>query len=55
MIEKCKSCGTIFEVDDKFLTKNVKWFKCGVCNNKWNSDPKLFENSNQKQTDFKNN
>ena len=53
MIEKCKSCGTIFEVDDKFLTKNVKWFKCGVCNNKWNLTSTLFENSNQKQTDFK--
>ena len=53
MIEKCKSCGTIFEVDDKFLTKNVKWFKCGVCNNKWNLNSTLFENSNQKQTDFK--
>ena len=54
MIEKCKSCGTIFEVDNKFLTKNVKWFKCGVCNNKWDLTSTLTENLNQKQTGFNN-
>ena len=49
MIEKCKSCGTIFEVDDKFLTKNVKWFKCGVCNNKWDLTSTFFEKTNQER------
>ena len=50
MIEKCKSCGTIFEVDDKFLTENVKWFKCGVCNNRWDLTSTLTENSEKTQT-----
>ena len=53
MIEKCKSCGTIFKVDDKFLTKNIKWFKCGVCKNKWDLTSTRFENSYQIQTGFK--
>ena len=34
MNETCKSCGTVFEVDESIL-KNIKWFKCGVCNYKW--------------------
>ena len=44
MLETCKSCGTVFEVDQTILTKNIKWFKCGVCNKKWNSSPILDEN-----------
>ena len=35
MHEKCKSCGTIFEVNESILTKNIQWLKCGVCNEKW--------------------
>ncbi len=35
MHEKCKSCGTIFEVNESILTNNIQWLKCGVCNQKW--------------------
>ena len=35
MHEKCKSCGTIFEVNESILTNNIRWLKCGVCNQKW--------------------
>ena len=35
MHEKCKSCGTIFEVNESTLTNNIQWLKCGVCNQKW--------------------
>ena len=35
MLETCKSCGTVFEVDESILTKNIQWLKCGVCNEKW--------------------
>ena len=31
MVETCKSCGTVFEVDEKMLTNNIQWFKCKVC------------------------
>ncbi len=42
MHEKCKSCGTIFEVNESILTNNIQWLKCGVCNEKWplSSTPK---------------
>ena len=35
MHEKCKSCGTVFEVNHSILTSNIQWLKCGVCNKKW--------------------
>ena len=35
MLETCKSCGTVFEVDRALLSKNVQWLKCSVCNQKW--------------------
>ena len=35
MHETCKSCGTVFEVNGSVLTKDIKWFKCGVCDKKW--------------------
>ncbi len=42
MYETCKSCGTIFEVNDSNLTNKIQWLKCGVCNQKWalSSNPK---------------
>ena len=42
MHETCKSCGTVFEVNESVLTKNIQWLKCGVCNKKWalSSTPK---------------
>ena len=44
MHEKCKSCGTIFEVDESILTNNIQWLKCGVCNQKWALSLTLKEN-----------
>ncbi len=35
MHETCKSCGTVFELNQSILTKNIQWLKCGVCNAKW--------------------
>ena len=35
MHETCKSCGTVFEVNQSKLSKNIQWLKCGVCNEKW--------------------
>ena len=44
MHETCKSCGTVFEVNQSILTSNIKWFKCGVCNKKWALSSKQKEN-----------
>ncbi len=44
MHEKCKSCGTIFEVNESILTNNIQWLKCGVCNQKWALSSTLKEN-----------
>ena len=44
MLETCKSCGTVFEVDESTITKKIQWFKCGVCNKKWNSSFTLDKN-----------
>ena len=35
MNETCKSCGTIFDLDEKILSDNIHWLKCSVCNEKW--------------------
>ena len=35
MRETCKSCGTIFDLDESILTSNIHWLKCSVCNEKW--------------------
>ena len=44
MHETCKSCGTVFEVNQSILTSNIQWLKCGVCNKKWALTPKQKEN-----------
>jgi len=44
MLETCKSCGTVFEVDENTITEKIQWFKCGVCNKKWNSSFTLGKN-----------
>ena len=36
MLQTCKSCATVFEIDQGLLSTNVKWLKCSVCNQKWN-------------------
>ena len=54
MLETCKSCGTVFEVDESILTENIQWFKCGVCNKKWNLSSRLDKNSIPKNSQNKN-
>ena len=44
MHETCKSCGTVFEVNQSILTSNIQWLKCGVCNKKWALSSKQKEN-----------
>ena len=46
MLETCKFCGTVFEVDEDFLSQSVKWLKCSVCKQKWSvssTNNKAFE------------
>ena len=51
MHETCKSCGTVFEVNESVITNNIQWFKCGVCNKKWavplTKKETLIENKNK--------
>ena len=35
MRETCKSCGTVFDLDENTLSNEVHWLKCSVCNEKW--------------------
>ena len=35
MNETCKSCGTVFDLDEKMLSDKIHWLKCSVCNEKW--------------------
>lgn len=59
MLQTCKSCGTVFEIDEALLSTNVKWLKCSVCNQKWNvskegkkdSDNDIIETKNHKSND----
>ena len=44
MHETCKSCGTVFELNQSILTSNIQWLKCGVCNKKWALSSKQKEN-----------
>ena len=44
MLETCKSCGTVFEVNESILTEKIQWFKCGVCSKKWSSSSNLYIN-----------
>lgn len=53
MLETCKSCGTVFEVNESILTEKIQWFKCGVCSKKWSSSStpninQTFQNSEDK-------
>ena len=49
MYKTCKSCGTIFDLDESILTNNIHWLKCGVCNEKWS-----LSNNQSKYTDEEN-
>ena len=35
MNKTCKSCGTVFDLDEKTLSDKIHWLKCSVCNEKW--------------------
>ena len=35
MNETCKSCGTVFDLDENILSDKIHWLKCSVCNEKW--------------------
>ena len=50
MLETCKSCGTVFEVDRALLSKNVQWLKCSVCNQKWSVSKEIFKESDKEIT-----
>ena len=59
MLQTCKSCGTVFEIDEGLISTNVKWLKCSVCNQKWNVskegkkdfDHDIIETKNYKSND----
>jgi len=59
MLQTCKSCGTVFEIDEGLISTNVKWLKCSVCNQKWNVskegkkdfDNDIIETKNHKSND----
>ena len=58
MLQTCKSCGTVFEIDEGLLSTNVKWLKCSVCNQKWNvskEGKKDFDNDIIETKDHKSN
>jgi hypothetical protein len=57
MYKTCKSCGTIFDLDESILTNNIYWLKCSVCNEKWSlsvdkSEYIDKENFNEENTRF---
>ena len=54
MLETCKSCGTVFEVDESILTEKIQWFKCGVCSKKWNLPSTLNINQTIQNNEEKN-
>merc|ERR1712196_36131 len=54
MHETCKSCGTVFEVNQSILTSNIQWLKCGVCNKKWPLSSKQKENLIKNDVEIKN-
>ena len=54
MLETCKSCGTVFEVNESILTEKIQWFKCGVCSKKWSSSSTLSTNQTFQNNEDKN-
>ena len=35
MLQTCNSCGTVFDIDETILSKNIQWLRCSICNEKW--------------------
>ena len=54
MYKTCKSCGTVFEVNESILTEKIQWFKCGVCSKKWSSSSNLYINQTFQNNEHKN-
>ena len=54
MYETCKSCGTVFEVNQHILTKKIQWLKCGVCSEKWALSSNTKQNFIEKNSEIKN-
>ena len=54
MHKTCKSCGTVFEVNQNILTKKIQWLKCGICNEKWALSSNSKQNLIEKNTEIKN-
>ena len=54
MYETCKSCGTVFEVNQQILTKKIQWLKCGICNEKWAISSYSKQKLIEKNTEIKN-
>ena len=47
MYTTCKSCGTIFDLDESGLSHNINWLKCGVCNEKWRLSDNQIKNADE--------
>ena len=47
MYQTCKSCGTIFDLDESVLSNKIQWLKCSVCNEKWSLPSKKNEKFNK--------
>ena len=54
MYETCKSCGTVFEVNQHILTKKIQWLKCSGCNEKWALSSNITQNLIEKNTEIEN-
>ena len=50
MYKTCKSCGTIFDLDESILSNNIHWLKCSVCNEKWSLSDNQSENIDEKSS-----
>ena len=50
MLETCNSCGTVFDVDENILSKNIQWLRCSVCNEKWSVSPKEIKTIHKNKT-----
>ena len=50
MLETCNSCGTVFDVDENILSKNIQWLRCSVCNEKWSVSTKEIKTIHKNKT-----
>ena len=50
MLETCDSCGTVFDVDETVLSKNIQWLRCSICNEKWSVSSTVLKKFGQHKT-----